>query len=99
MLFFLLSAFIELEAAEQKKKRRAKREEIDPLRGLRSLCYVFGLIIIVPILFFLYNMAMDPLTPTLVKNVGEIVSERTFGYLSARGNKKKSGRGDSEHES
>lgn len=91
---FLVSCVVQLEAA--KKKKRMKREEIDPLRGLYSILFVMGLVIFIPIALFFYNMAMDPITPTLMINATNVVKERTLGYLSAR----KSRRGDaSSHES
>ena len=91
---FLVLCVVQLEAA--KKKKRMKREEIDPLRGLYSILFVMGLVIFIPIALFFYNMAMDPITPTLMINATNVVKERTLGYLSAR----KSRRGDSSsHES
>lgn len=86
VLFSLfLSTFVELEARVQRGKvKRSKREDVNPLHGMYSLVFVFAALVLIPVLFFFYNMMLDPITPTLMKNMTRIIKDKTFGYLSLK---------------
>ena len=97
LVFTCLALASELEAAGKKKKIR--REDVHPLNGIYSLIAVMGLVIIIPIALFVYNAAMDPITPKLLKNALNALKHRTFGYISSRKNQKGYGGVPSKHES
>ena len=73
----------------EKKAQQPRREDLDPLRGTTSILIVLALVFIIPILLFIYNVACDPITPTLVKEAYKNISERTFGYLSSNEEKRR----------
>ena len=76
-------------ARNEKKAQQPRREDLDPLRGTTSVLIVLALVFIIPILLFLYNVARDPITPTLIKEAVKNISERTFGYLSSNQKKRR----------
>ena len=88
LLCYLINE-IDANGSRRGKVRRTNKSDADPFRGLFLIPLVLGLVIIPPILFFLYNVYRDPATPTLIKNIGEIISERTFGYLGKQNRRKK----------
>lgn len=45
---------------------------------------ILALVLLPPIVIFVYNIYKDPVTPELVQRVQEIAKEKTLGYLSKR---------------
>jgi L-asparagine transporter-like permease len=78
-----------VDAQKKKKAQQPRREDLDPLRGTSSVLTVLALVFIIPILLFIYNIARDPITPTLMKEAFKNISERTFGYLSSNKEKRR----------
>lgn len=97
LFFYCLAVASEVEAASKKKKM--KREDVHPLNGIYSLITVMGLVIIIPIALCIYNAAMDPITPTLLRNAVNAVKDRTLGNISSRKNQKGYNGEPSNHES
>jgi hypothetical protein len=96
----ILSMLISIErimAQAPARKRRPpprRKQDGDPFKGIFIIPLVFSLIILAPLVVFVYNFSRDPATPTLLTNVKEVIMERTFGFLSnGKKQKKSSGRG------
>ena len=53
-------------------------------KGVGVIFVLLLLLMAPPIVSFLYNVSLDPATPTVVKNGMAVVQERTLGFLSAR---------------
>ena len=75
--------FIESKRARVNKKKKKS----DHSYALKFIGVMFGLTFIPLILYFLYNVYKDPLTPTLIKNGSEILKEKTMGFLSKKNKK------------
>ena len=72
------------------QKRRAQRSIKqggnieDHYNGLIIIGIVFLLAILPPIIYFIYSVYKDPLTPEIMGKLTEIVKERSLGYLGKK---------------
>ena len=75
------------EAANVGKKNRhrsgGRNLNVDSFwRGLGFILLLICGVFLLPVLFFLYNAAKDPLTPTLLVDAWKTIKEKTLGNLS-----------------
>jgi hypothetical protein len=63
---------------------RYKRSDASPFTGIWIIPASVALILLPPIIVFVYNFVRDPATPTLMKNLSDLIYDRTFGYLSSK---------------
>ena len=82
-----------IEGAPEQKKiryvRKPRRGDADPFKGVHIIMYIFIFIILAPVVTFIYNFVRDPETPTVINNLTDLISEKTFGYLSSGNNSTK----------
>ena len=90
LLLFLLHACCVVSKASASTRRRRNKGKDSHTTGIYFVLTVLSLCFIPAIIFFLYKVYQDPLTPTLVSNGSQYIAERTTGYLSARTSKKTS---------
>jgi len=90
-----------VESAEMPRRRRVKNRQqaqrdtewsLSHSHGLELIVLLLCIALLPPIISFCYNVARDPATPTVLRNASEVISQRTMGYLSARGGKAKTPR-------
>lgn len=90
--FYILSChflyFLLVEGKKKQKKggRINKRSGgVEDLSYGLAICVFFAALCFVPALaYFAYNVARDPLTPSLVSNASKLLADKTTGYLSSR---------------
>lgn len=93
-LFFILSVVMALVMEVEGKKARAagmntRRNFKFPSDGLKILGFLVLTVFLSPIIYFLYTVSKDPLTPSIISDSFNALKERTFGNLSKKKPKKK----------
>lgn len=90
-LLALLTLLVIAEALPKRRKPKPRSQNtattewnIMHEKGVGIIFILLILLMAPPIVSFLYNVSMDPATPTVVKNGMTVVQERTLGFLSAR---------------
>lgn len=89
----LLALCCEAQVKLPKRKRARDRADMERSKewtrqhslGLELSLLMIILCILPPIVMFFYNVAKDPATPAVLRNASEVLTERTLGFLSARG--------------
>ena len=76
-----LLCFVECKRARATKK---KKQQADHGTAVIFILVLFSLTFVPLIIYFFYNVLKDPITPSLVKNAGEMIKEKTMGYLSRK---------------
>lgn len=74
--------FVESKRARVSKKKRKKNGDLT--YALLFVGVIFCLTFVPVIIYFLYNVWRDPLTPSLVQNGTDLLREKTMGFLSKR---------------
>jgi uncharacterized protein involved in cysteine biosynthesis len=88
IVLFLCSSV--LEAIEPAKRRRAGKRgkktvsEEHSWTGIYYCLAILALTVIPTLAVFIYSLYNDPMTPTIISQIGEVVKERTIGYLSRK---------------
>jgi hypothetical protein len=88
LLGHLLSLALVVEG-KKRKQNRQKKGSADHSVGIYMCLFIFCLSFIPSLIYFVYSVIKDPLTPTLVANATKLFGEKTTGYLSARKKGKK----------
>jgi hypothetical protein len=70
-----------------KKHRKNKRhshtsDELDFSQAFWIIGILFATLIFPPIIYFVYAVVKDPVTPTVMKNGWDYIKQQYFGYLS-----------------
>mmetsp|Transcript_25754 Transcript_25754/g.51621 ORF Transcript_25754/g.51621 Transcript_25754/m.51621 type:complete len:111 (+) Transcript_25754:1-333(+) len=81
MIVFNLWAVVDGKRARVNKKKKKSR---DMTFAFMFVAVIFCLTFVPLIGYFLYNVWKDPITPTLIKNGGDLLKEKTMGFLSKR---------------
>lgn len=74
--------------SKRAKVNKAKKHTHEHTTGLWWCAILFMLCFIPSSIYFLYNIAKDPLTPTIVANLWAKVQEQSMGFLSEKKTKK-----------
>jgi len=69
------------------EQQRTKEWTSQHSLGVQLSVILLLVVLLPPIISFFYNVYRDPATPTVLRNASELLSERTLGFLSARGGK------------
>ncbi len=89
--FILAFIFVPVVEAQRKRnkniKRSGKEARSDHIRGIYFILFALLAVFLPPILYFLYSVSKDPMTPQLVERIKDVAKERTIGYLSSRNQK------------
>lgn len=88
LLLLVLAIFNEIAAKKVKSAKRAKRVR-NHTRGIYFIAFIMLMCFVPTIIYFIYNLVMDPATPGLVKNATILVKTKTMGYLSRKEAEKK----------
>jgi hypothetical protein len=83
LIFLLFTSWWSVIESKRAKNSKKKKNH-DHTYGLWFILVLFLLTFVPLILYFLYNVYKDPLTPSLIKNGTEVLKEKTMGYLSKK---------------
>ena len=87
LMITLADAINTLPKRKRAKGRQASKAEkwsLEHSRGVEIAIFMVGLLLLPPIIGFIYNVYHDPATPTVLRNASDLLTERTMGFLSPR---------------
>eukprot|EP01038_Epipyxis_sp_PR26KG_P011490 gene11490-15389_t len=87
MIFFLFCDLIlctksNPRAKARRNQKKAGNDFAEHWTGVYYCLFLFLLCFVPAIGYFIYNVAKDPVTPTILTNLYNNVQEKTIGYLS-----------------
>jgi hypothetical protein len=82
LIYITLLTITECKAKLKSKRNRNHNRNKGLSEGMYWLFGIICLVVIPPMIMFIYNVIKDPATPTLISNASDLMKEKTFGYLS-----------------
>jgi hypothetical protein len=79
-----MTAVCECKKRRGNGKRNKNMNVPDSYSGVSFVMVLAGLCLGIPLIIFVFRVAQDPITPTVLKEATDVVKQRTFGYLSKK---------------
>ena len=84
VVFTFMNLWCVVESKRARVSKKKKKTSTDLTYALLFVGFIFCLTFVPLVVYFLYNVWKDPLTPSLVQNGTDMLKEKTMGFLSKR---------------